>query len=190
MTDESLRKSLSANDNGTQVLYEQLQGEYNKLLKQYAAAENTIDELRTGATVHLYTEPIESRPNVLSPSGTATYPQNVTLHQPQLSTMSETFTNFTTGGRLKSPTRGTKNSECPSLQTRIRALKEDVSTVESLLCEGDKNNEETLNELLVICTQLHKEHGTLSAELKLQSRNNIDISFRGYEIFFVDELLN
>jgi hypothetical protein len=186
MTEENLGKR---EDASTQVLFEQLQGEYNKLLKQHAAAENTIDELRTGVTVHLYTEPLESRPNSRLSFETARYPQNINFPRPlqastsEFSTMNETCsTIFTTGGRVETPIQGENTRGNLSLQARIQALKEDVNTVESILSESAVNNEETLNELLVICTQLHKEHNTLTRELKLQSRNTVGLSASRYGI--------
>ena len=177
MTEENLEASLKE-DTSTQVLYDQLQSEYNKLLKQYAAAENTIDELRTGATIHLYTEPVESRPTSRLSFEPARYPQNINFPRPlqastsEFSTMNDTCsTNFSTGGRIKTPTQGERNDENPSLAARIQALKEDVNTVESVFSETGADNEKVLNELLVICKQLDEERKILSRELKLQSRN-------------------
>ena len=185
MSEENSEESLRE-DASTQVLYEQLQSEYNKLLKQYAAAENTIDELRTGATVHLYTEPLESRPNSRLSFDTARFSQNINFPKPlqastsEFSTMNDTCsTSFTSGGR-KTPAQGDSNREDFSLQDRIQALKEDVNTAESIFSESCASDKETLKELLGICTQLHKEHVTLTRELKLQSRNTLDISLRRF----------
>jgi hypothetical protein len=182
MTEENLEASYKE-DGCTQVLYDQLQSEYNKLLKQYAAAENTIDELRTGATVHLYTEPLESRPASRLSIETARYSQNIDFPRTlqastsEFSSMNDSCSkNFSTGGRIITPRRGEKNGENLSLFTRIHALKEDVNTVECVFSESGGNNEGTLNELLVICKQLDKEHGLLTHELKLQSRNTLSAS--------------
>ena len=50
----------------------QLQVEYNSLLRKYAEAENTIDELRLGAKVTLYTEgapvPGQAQPGTVTPA--------------------------------------------------------------------------------------------------------------------------
>jgi hypothetical protein len=190
MTEENLGESLKE-DASAHVLYVQLQSEYNKLLKQYAAAENTIDELRTGATVHLYTEPLESRPNSRLSVETTRYPQSINFPRPlqastsEFSTMNDTCsTNFSTGGRIKTPTQGENSVENLSLQARIQALKDDVNTLESLSTESGVNNEETLNELLVICKQLDNEHATLTRELKLHSRNTLSTSRYAMLILF------
>ena len=182
MTEENLEASLKE-DTSTQVLYDQLQSEYNKLLKQYAAAENTIDELRTGATVHLYTEPVESRPTSRLSFESGRYPQNINFPRPlqastsEFSTMNDTCsTNFSTGGRIKTPTEGERNDEHPSLVARIQTLKEDVNAVESVFSESGAENEKVLNELLVICKQLDEEREILSRQLKLQSRNAVSSS--------------
>ena len=187
MTEEITEDSIKEDTTSTQVLYEQLQSEYNKLLKQYAAAENTIDELRTGATVHLYTEPLDSRPNSRLSFETARYPQNINFPKPlqastsEFSTMNETCsTNFSTGGPVKTPIEGENSGGKPSLQARIQSLKEVVNRLESVLSEGSANDEKKLNELLDICTQLGNEHGVLSRELTVLSRNSTNLSTSRY----------
>ncbi|XP_028408353.1 uncharacterized protein LOC114530931 [Dendronephthya gigantea] len=169
-------------ETSTRVLYEQLQNEYNKLLKQYAAAENTIDELRTGATVHLYTEPIESRLNSRLSYDEVRFSKSINLPRPlnattsEYSTMNGICSTNTSGSRLeniRTPSPERNNGQYLSLEARIHALKQNVATVECILSESALNNEDNLNELLGICTQLYKEHGILTRELKLQSRNTI-----------------
>lgn len=49
-------------------LVHQLQEDYHKLLTKYAEAENTIDQLRLGAKVHLYSDPPQPRQSICSGS--------------------------------------------------------------------------------------------------------------------------
>ena len=178
-------------ETSTRVLYEQLQNEYHKLLKQYAAAENTIDELRTGATVHLCTEPLESRPNSRLSYDEMKFSKSINFSRPlkantsDYSTMNGTCSTNTTGGLLESnrtPSPERNNGQHPSLEARIHALKQRVGTVECILYESSLNNEENLNELHGICFQLYEEHGILTRELKLQSRNTFDHSGQRYNV--------
>ncbi|XP_071622624.1 microtubule organization protein AKNA isoform X2 [Heliangelus exortis] len=65
-------------------LVQQLQDDYHKLLTKYAEAENTIDQLRLGARVSLYTDP--PRPSHSLATGTvATSSQVVALSIPRAS---------------------------------------------------------------------------------------------------------
>ena len=185
MSDDNSEESLKE-DASTQLLYEQLQSEYNKLLKRHAAAENTIDELRTGATVHLYTEPLESRPNSRLSFDTVRFPQSINFPRPlqastsEFSTMNDTrSTSYTSGGR-RTPVQRENTRENLPLQDRIQALKEDVNTVEIVFSESDVNDKETPKELFGICTQLYTEHGRLTRELKLQSRDTMSISLQRF----------
>lgn len=57
----------------------QLQKEYNSLLRKYAEAENTIDELRLGAKVSLYSDSPTPQQGQLGSLATAHHAQTLSI---------------------------------------------------------------------------------------------------------------
>ncbi|XP_074780070.1 microtubule organization protein AKNA isoform X2 [Athene noctua] len=70
-------------------LVQQLQDDYHKLLTKYAEAENTIDQLRLGARVSLYTDPPQpSRSLAMGTVGTGCRVMAISIPQARMATFS------------------------------------------------------------------------------------------------------
>ena len=182
-------------DSSSTVLYEQLQSEYNKLLKRYAQAENIIDELKTGARVHLYTEPQNAEPNSCQEFEAMHHSQRTNFPCPSQAVVNRDTTKDDTGmnstghdlnvhrqngfsdykkGQESLPANTKQDDD---LVERIQLLKEDVDSLGNYLAESDVAST-ALNEVSGICKQLDKEHKELRRDFKILKQSRCDSSQR------------
>ena len=173
-------------DNGSSaVFHQQLQSEYNALLKRFAEAENTIDQLRTGARIRLYTDPQDAKPANCGDFQNVRHSQRINLPSSSQAVVSSvtakddnTVTSMKPAGRRDrknassefekvqwSPPLVPNTKQDESLPMRIQSLKENVDSLENHLSESDITST-VLNEVSGICKQLDEEHKELCRELK------------------------
>lgn len=171
-------------EDSSTVFHQQLQSEYNALLKRFAEAENTIDQLRTGARIRLYTDPQDAKPANCGDFQNVRHSQRINLSSSQAVVSSvtakddNTVTSMKPAGRRDrknassefekvqwSPPLVPNTKQDESLPMRIQSLKENVDSLENHLSESDITST-VLNEVSGICKQLDEEHKELCRELK------------------------
>uniref|UniRef100_A0A4W3HYG1 AKNA domain-containing protein n=1 Tax=Callorhinchus milii TaxID=7868 RepID=A0A4W3HYG1_CALMI len=87
-TSTTFNKQEFVKDNHSPELFQQLQEEFDKLLIKYAEAENTIDQLRFGAKVSIFTD--STKPNQIIQSGISPSPSQITTLAKQVCNNSPT----------------------------------------------------------------------------------------------------
>lgn len=182
---EKLRKEKSFRKE-TDEVYQRLQDDYDELLKKYAQAENTIDQLRIGAKLNLYSDlpPPQQSSSV-----------NATVHKepgvfrfPRGSQAVLSEGGFPSGevprGADAAPQNGNQRSITTSsyaglnpsspdgrgarlraaLSSKVQYFQEDVDALQDHVMEG-KWGEPELQELRDMCEQLKAQNGNLKQEL-------------------------
>lgn len=193
---ERLRKEKSFRKE-TDEVYQRLQDDYDELLKKYAQAENTIDQLRIGAKLNLYSDlpppqqssfvkvSVHKQPGVFrfpkssqavlsegsfpGGEGSRAIPQNG--NQRATGTATDSF-----AGNLSSPDgRGARLRA--ALASKVQYFQEDVDALQSHVMEGQWGEPE-LQELRDMCEQLKAQNGNLKQELlqirRLESGRDAD----------------
>ena len=180
---ERLRKEKSFRKE-TDEVYQRLQDDYDELLKKYAQAENTIDQLRIGAKLNLYSDlpppqqssfvkvSVHNQPGVFrfpksrqavlsegsfpGGEGSRAIPQNG--NQRTTGTATDSFP-----ANLSSPDgRGARLRA--ALASKVQYFQEDVDALQSHVMEGQWGEPE-LQELRDMCEQLKAQNGNLKQEL-------------------------
>lgn len=183
---EKLRKEKSFRKE-TDEVYQRLQDDYDELLKKYAQAENTIDQLRIGAKLNLYSD--------LPPPQQSSF-VNVTVHKepgvfrfPRSSQAVLSEGGFLSGdvhrGAEVAPQNGNQrsitttssnaglNPSSPdgrgarlraALFSKVQYFQEDVDALQDHVMEGQWGEPE-LQELQDMCEQLKAQNGNLIQEL-------------------------
>lgn len=183
---ERLRKEKSFRKE-TDEVYQRLQDDYDELLKKYAQAENTIDQLRIGAKLNLYSD--------LPPPQQSSF-VNVTVHKepgvfrfPRSSQAVLSEGGFPSGeisrgddavpqnGNQRSTTTTSSyaglNPSSPdvrgarlraALSSKVQYFQEDVDALQDHVMEGQWGEPE-LQELRDMCEQLKAQKGNLKQEL-------------------------
>ena len=180
---ERLRKEKSQRKE-TDEVYQRLQDDYDELLKKYAQAENTIDQLRIGAKLNLYSDlppPQQSsfvKVSVHNQPGVFRFPKS------RQAILSEDSFPLTEGshaipqnGNQRTSSSGTDSSpanpSCPdgrgarfraALASKLQYFQEDVDALQSHVMEGQWGELE-LQELRDMCEQLKAQNGNLKQEL-------------------------
>ena len=180
---ERLRKEKSQRKE-TDEVYQRLQDDYDELLKKYAQAENTIDQLRIGAKLNLYSDlppPQQSsfvKVSVHNQPGVFRFPKS------RQAILSEDSFPLTEGshaipqnGNQRTSGSGTDSSpanpSCPdgsgarfraALASKLQYFQEDVDALQSHVMEGQWGELE-LQELRDMCEQLKAQNGNLKQEL-------------------------
>ena len=170
----------------TDEVYQRLQDDYDELLKKYAQAENTIDQLRIGAKLNLYSD--------LPPPQQSSF-VNVTVHKepgvfrfPRSSQAVLSEGVFANGevprGADAAPQNGNQRSATTSsyaglnpsspdgrgarlraaLSSKVQYFQEDVDALQDHVMEGQWGEPE-LQELREMCEQLKAQNGNLKQEL-------------------------
>ena len=181
---ERLRKEKSFRRE-TDEVYQRLQDDYDELLKKYAQAENTIDQLRIGAKLNLYSDlPPPQQSSVVNVSvhqqpGVFRFPRSsqAVLSEGSLLDVSRaadvvpqngnqrsasTTTSYT-GLNLSSPDgRGARLRA--ALASKVQNFQDDVDALQDHVMEGQWGEPE-LQELREMCEQLKAQNGNLKQEL-------------------------
>lgn len=181
---ERLRKEKSFRRETDEVC-QRLQDDYDELLKKYAQAENTIDQLRIGAKLNLYSDlPPPQQSSVVNVSvhqqpGVFRFPRSsqAVLSEGSLLDVSRaadvvpqngnqrsasTTTSYT-GLNLSSPDgRGARLRA--ALASKVQNFQDDVDALQDHVMEGQWGEPE-LQELREMCEQLKAQNGNLKQEL-------------------------
>lgn len=180
--DERLRKEKSFRKERDEV-YQRLQDDYDELLKKYAQAENTIDQLRIGAKLNLYSD--------LPPPQQSSF-VNVSVHKqpgvfrfPRSSQAVLSEGSFPNEGTSRGVDAGTQNGNQritttvnagfnPSspdgarlraaLSSKVQYFQEDVDALQSHVMEGQWGEPE-VQELRDMCEQLKAQNENFKREL-------------------------
>ena len=194
---ERLRKEKSFRRE-TDEVYQRLQDDYDELLKKYAQAENTIDQLRIGAKLNLYSDlPPPQQSSVVNvlvhkQPGVFRFPRSsqAVLSEGSLLDVSRaadvvpqngnqrsasTTTSYT-GLNLSSPDgRGARLRA--ALASKVQNFQDDVDALQDHVMEGQWGEPE-LQELRDMCEQLKAQNGNLKQELaqirRLESGRDAD----------------
>jgi len=182
---EKLRKEKSFRKE-TDEVYQRLQDDYDELLKKYAQAENTIDQLRIGAKLNLYSDlppPQQSssvNATVHKEPGVFRFPRSsqAVLSEggfpsgevprgadaaPQNGNQRSTTTSSYAGLNPSSPDgRGARLRA--ALSSKVQYFQEDVDALQDHVMEGQWGEPE-LQELRDMCEQLKAQNGNLKQEL-------------------------
>lgn len=160
--------------------YKRLQSDYDELLTKYAQAENTIDQLRIGAKLNLYSDlPPPQKSSFITVSG-GKQPHVFNFQRPSQATLSSPASNVVTG-----QSNGTNNSISPesdkiesdlltpqvraegirtALMFKIPTLQENVEDLQGHVTDGQWAQNELL-ELQDVCNQLARQHEHMKHEL-------------------------
>ncbi|XP_022786867.1 serine/arginine repetitive matrix protein 2-like isoform X2 [Stylophora pistillata] len=182
---ERLRKEKSQRKE-TDEVNQRLQDDYDELLKKYAQAENTIDQLRIGAKLNLYSDlppPQQSsfvKVSVHNQPGVFRFPKS---RQAVLSEggfpPSEGSHSISQNGNQLQRTTGPATDSSPAnlsspdgrgarfraaLTSKVQYFQEDVDALQSHVMEGQWGEPE-LQELRDMCEQLKAQNGNLKQEL-------------------------
>lgn len=196
---EKLRKEKSSRKE-TDEVYQRLQDDYDELLKKYAQAENTIDQLRIGAKLNLYSDlpppqqssfvnvSVHKQPGVFRfprssqavlsegnlPSGDVSRGEDAAPQNGNQRSASSTTTY--TGLNLSSPD-GRAARLRAALSSKVQYFQEDVDALQDHVMEGQWGEPE-LQELKDMCEQLKAQNGNLKQELlqikRLESGRDAD----------------
>lgn len=185
----------------TDEVYLRLQDDYDELLKKYAQAENTIDHLRIGAKLNLYSDlPPPQQSSVVNVSvhkqpGVFRFPRSsqAVLSEGSFPNGAEpshgayavpqngnqrcsVTTTSNTGLKLSSPD-GTAARLRAALSSKVQNFQEDVDALQDHVMEGQWGEPEQ-QELVDMCEQLKAQHGNLKQELaqirRLESGRDAD----------------
>lgn len=196
---EKLRKEKSFRKE-TDEVYQRLQDDYDELLKKYAQAENTIDQLRIGAKLNLYSDlppPQQSsfvNVSVQKQPGVFRFPRSsqAVLSEGNLASgdvsrgedaapqngnqRSASTTTTYTGLDLSTPD-GRAARLRAALSSKVQYFQEDVDALQDHVMEGQWGEPE-LQELRDMCEQLKAQNGNLKQELlqikRLESGRDAD----------------
>ena len=166
--------------------YDTLQREYDDLLKKHAEAENTIDKLRVGVRVNLYSDnpkPQKITYNQLEESRSKSVQQinlNSNRQQGRLRTYSLPPVYDSDGNQNRNDNG---NSLYPKWLENLRDLENDVSAFEEVLVVGDYEFEEQQQ----LYNAMQKDFNSLANELKHikdGTKGQISKSLR-YELHFM-----
>lgn len=172
--------------------YRRLQSDYDELLTKYAQAENTIDQLRIGAKLNLYSDLPPPQQSTVVTVSRGKQPQafsfprasKACLSHPSSTEQSHhlgTHGTNTNGIRSnKTPDSETSKSNLltpklradairTSLMFKLPTLQENVEDLQNHVTDGEWGENE-LEELKDICNQLRKQHRDMKEELT-QARN-------------------
>lgn len=178
---ERLREEKSVRKERDEV-YQRLQDDYDELLKKYAQAENTIDQLRIGAKLNLYSDlPPPQQSSFVS---VAVHKQPGTFRFPRSSQAVLSEGSFTNEGRSRgvdtesqnfnqqnSTANAGFNPSCPdagrlrtALSSKVQYFQEDVDALQDHVMEGQWGEPE-VQELRDMCEQLKAQNENFKREL-------------------------
>ena len=179
---ERLRKERSSRKERDEV-YQRLQDDYDELLKKFAQAENTIDHLRIGAKLNLYSDlppPQQSsfvHGTAHKQPSTFRFPRSsqAVLSEGSLITSQRLSHSVGTGTQNGSPRTSTSNTGFdPStpdvvrlraaLSSKVQYFQEDVDALQNHVMEGQWGEPE-LQELRDMCEQLKAQNENFKREL-------------------------
>jgi len=148
-------------------LYQKLQSEYDNLLAKHALAENTIDQLRIGAKVNLFSDsPIPHQAQILEVTEIRSNPQPLSLQSkdravikiPRVLSVSTVAENHYTGKENSASSQVGVNS---SLIHRLKDLQNDILAFQSAVADRELSYEEQRN----LYNALKDKHDSLKNEL-------------------------
>ncbi|XP_032240001.2 uro-adherence factor A [Nematostella vectensis] len=193
---EALRRERSHRKEADQ-LYTRLQAEYDNLLTKYAQAENTIDQLRIGAKLNLYSDlPPPQRGQVISVS-TGKQPRifdfpraNQAVLSPSTNVEHDRSTSrdsIGTGGNSNLALTPDLRAEGirTSLMFQVESLQENIDDLQEQVTHGEWSEPE-LKELHEICTHLIRQHKQMKRELK--EAKNLENRSRGKSLSETESL--
>ena len=170
--DQLLRESLTRQE--IDELYEKLQSEYDTLLAKHAQAENTIDQLRIGARVNLFSDgpplhqaeqfrviEIKSNPQPIS----LPLKERAVINVPGRSVSIGTENNDRRDGF---DPQNPQNSADSNLLHRLKDLQNDVIAFQSALADRELSYEEQRN----LYNALKDKHDGLKDELQKMKDDN------------------
>ena len=155
-------------------LYQKLQSEYDNLLAKHALAENTIDQLRIGARVNLFSDsPIPHQAQILEVTEIKSSPQPISLQSkdravikiPGVLSVSTVAENHYAGkGSSASPHVGVNSS----VIHRLKDLQNDIVAFQSAVADRELSYEEQRN----LYNALKDKHDSLKNELDNMKEHN------------------
>ena len=179
---ERLRKEKSFRKE-TDEVYQRLQDDYDELLKKYAQAENTIDQLRIGAKLNLYSDlppPQQSsfvNVTVHKQPGTFRFPRssqavlsegsfpNVEATRgADAGTQSGNQRIYTTASAGSNPSNPDGARLREALSSKVQYFQEDVDALQDHVMEGQWGETE-VQELRHMCEQLKAQNENFKREL-------------------------
>lgn len=179
--------------------YKRLQSDYDELLTKYAQAENTIDQLRIGAKLNLYSDlPAPQKSSFVSISA-AKQPHVLNFQRPSQANLSGPSTSSIvtaqSNGTNTTLTRTPESSQMESdlltpevraegirtaLMFKLPTLQENIEDLQGHVSNGQWGHNE-LRELQDVCRQLCRQHESMKDELmqaKQLERNDSDGNLR------------
>ena len=178
---ERLRKEKSFRKQ-TDEVYQRLQDDYDELLKKYAQAENTIDQLRIGAKLNLYSDlppPQQSsfvNVTVHKQPGTFRFPRSSRAVLSEGGSENEETSRGVDAGTLNgnqwiyAPNAGSHPSLSDgvrlrtALSSKVEHFQEDVDALQDHVMQGQWAEPE-IEELRSMCEQLKAQSENLKREL-------------------------
>lgn len=166
--------------------YKRLQSDYDELLTKYAQAENTIDQLRIGAKLNLYSDLPPPQKGSFVTVTAAKQPQVLNFQRPNQASFSGPSSSSVVTGHSNgtnslpstlSRTHESTQIESDSLTPQVRAdgirtslmfklptLQENIEDLQGHVTSGQWGQSE-LRELQDVCHQLCKQHEEMKNEL-------------------------
>lgn len=178
---ERLRKEKSFRKQ-TDEVYQRLQDDYDELLKKYAQAENTIDQLRIGAKLNLYSDlppPQQSsfvNVTVHKQPGTFRFPRSSRAVLSEGGSANEETSRGVDAGTqngnqwIYAPNAGSHPSLSDgvrlrtALSSKVQHFQEDVDALQDHVMQGQWAEPE-IEELRSMCEQLRAQSENLKREL-------------------------
>lgn len=176
--------------------YKRLQSDYDELLTKYAQAENTIDQLRIGAKLNLYSDlPPPQKSSFINVSG-GKQPQVFNFQKPSQATLSSPATHVVStrsNGTSMANTPESRQTETELLSPQAQAenirnalmfklpiLQENIEDLQGHITDGQWG-EDDLRELQDVGHELARQHTEMKRELvqaKQLEQNKEDESLR------------
>ena len=175
----------------TDELYQRLQHEYDSLLAKYAQAENTIDQLRIGAKINLFSDgpTLNQAREIVYVDHTAKSPQRLSFPKRDQAMISDFQSNSALDDRIRirstsdtahdgcsaSPDRDTVRTPEASIESvklgvllKLRDLQDDIAAFQSALAERELNYVEQRD----LYSALKSQHEQLKAQLQNASNGD------------------
>ena len=176
LNEKLLRESLTRQDIGE--VYEKLQSNYDSLLAKYAQAENTIDQLRIGARVDLFSDgPIPHQALPLQVIEVKSNPQPISFSRGDRAQINGPHQNVGVGtscnGDYFDGKQGTESPENPkeintNIVLRLKDLQNDVIAFQSALADRELSYEEQKN----LFNALKDKHDRLKNQVGVLSQQS------------------
>lgn len=170
-----LRQSLTRQE--THELYQKLQSEYDKLLAKHAQAENTIDQLRIGARVNLFSDgPLPHQAEQMQIIEVRVNPQPISVPLKERATNQHPglSASTTTGDYIDNANEGDESKKFKSRRAsssilhRVKDLQNDIIAFQSALADRELVYEQQNN----LYNALKDKLEDLKRELKETNKDN------------------